>query len=414
MQHVSLTPFGRQPMTAALIQARNLSLAALQAQTSDAPIEALEKWALFDDLRDAKARFGITDRDLAVLHALLSFLPSKVIKAQDNLVVFPSNATLCERAHGMAESTLRRHLAALVAAGLIWRQDSANGKRFAARDHRGVIQGAFGLDLRPLLLRALEIGEAADRIRQTAAQLQLARQHLVLALRDCAKLVSFGRLQAIEADWQAIEARLTPLRAALRRKMDLPIISQLQRDAQNLLGDISRHIGQNTENPSAPAAHSDCHLSESINESLDLEPSAIENYPQVTIPPNEAPTEARAFTKSTSQADTAPFPLALVLQACPDLQYYSPSQIQNWRDLLILCTTLHSMMGIPSSSWIEAQRLMGPLNAAITLAALLQRLPLIQNPGGYLRKLSAKASLGAYSPTGMIMSLLRPRPHQDG
>ena len=60
---------------------------------------------------------------LAVLSALLSFHRGKELADDDALIVFPSNAALSERAHGMAESTLRRHLAALVRAGLILRRD---------------------------------------------------------------------------------------------------------------------------------------------------------------------------------------------------------------------------------------------------------------------------------------------------
>ncbi len=89
---------------------------------SNAP-EAVHKWKLFASLTEAKDHFGLSDRSLGVLHALLSFHQETALvlprEGADEgvsacaLVVFPSNRALCARAHGMAEQTLRRHLAAL-------------------------------------------------------------------------------------------------------------------------------------------------------------------------------------------------------------------------------------------------------------------------------------------------------------
>jgi len=159
MQHVSLMPFGRQPVTSALLAARRSGAGA-------PALPRIDKWSLFGDLRTARHGFGVTDRDLSVRYALLTFPPPKTLEDGAALVVFPSNASLSDRAHGMAESTLRRHLAALVGAGLIWRQDSPNGKRYARRDAGGSLAQAFGFDLRPLLVRAAV--EATARCCQTA------------------------------------------------------------------------------------------------------------------------------------------------------------------------------------------------------------------------------------------------------
>ena len=82
-----------------------------------------------------------------------------MLKDGQPLIVFPSNASLSERAHGMAESTLRRHLASLVGAGLLIRRDSPNGKRFSRKALDGE-RRAFGFDLRPLLVMAADIAAA--------------------------------------------------------------------------------------------------------------------------------------------------------------------------------------------------------------------------------------------------------------
>lgn len=122
------TPFGRRAMSFGV-------LATQFAAQKTRKVEAVDKWKLYRSVCEARPLLGVTDRSLAVLNALLSFYPKNELSSEAGLVVFPSNTQLSLRAHGMAEQTLRRHLSALVEAGLIIRKDSPNGKRYA-RKHR--------------------------------------------------------------------------------------------------------------------------------------------------------------------------------------------------------------------------------------------------------------------------------------
>ena len=65
------------------------------------------------------------------------------------------------------------------------------------------------------------------------------------------------------------------------------------------------------------------------------------------------------------------------------------------------------MMGISSSAWDDALRVLGPEEAAIVVAAMLQRFAEIKSPGGYLRRLTSKAREGAFSCGPMVMALVR-------
>lgn len=104
----------------------------------------VHKWQVFRLICEAKATLEVSDRALAVLNALLAFHPDTVlVSGAGDLVVFPSNKALMLRAHGIAASTLRRHLAVLVECGLILRRDSPNGKRFARRGAAGEVEQAF-------------------------------------------------------------------------------------------------------------------------------------------------------------------------------------------------------------------------------------------------------------------------------
>ena len=148
------TPFGR----------RTLSLAQVASQMvakQRPPEAAVHKWNIFRALCTARERLGLSERSLAVLNALLTFHPETVLTGND-LIVFPSNEQIALRAHGMPSSTMRRHLALLVDAGLIIRRDSPNGKRYARKGRGGAVSQAFGFDLSPLVARAAEIEGLAE------------------------------------------------------------------------------------------------------------------------------------------------------------------------------------------------------------------------------------------------------------
>lgn len=236
MQHISTTPFGRRPVSAGLLATQALAQA-------PAPCPEADKWQVFDALRTARGRFGVTDRDLAVLNALLSFLPERKLQAEVDLIVFPSNAALSDRAHGMAESTLRRHLAALVAAGLIARHDSPNGKRYRTRDGFGEVAHAFGFSLRPLIVRLPEIEAAADEARADAARHRLAREAAMLKLRDAEKLAAYAYEEGLTGDWEETAATLAGHRRGLRRRLTLAETEAFRDAIGAVLAEVVARVG---------------------------------------------------------------------------------------------------------------------------------------------------------------------------
>ena len=95
---------------------------------------AISKWDVLRELAVARQTFALSDRDITVLQALLSFHPATELDLSGPCpVVYPSNKSICERLNGMPCSTMRRHIARLVQSGLILRRDSPNGKRYARR-----------------------------------------------------------------------------------------------------------------------------------------------------------------------------------------------------------------------------------------------------------------------------------------
>ena len=182
---IATTPFGRRPMSLALLAAQN--------EANEIPHgKAVDKWQAYRDLCEGKSVVGIGDRALAVLAALLSFYPDDELSEENGLVVFPSNRQLILRAHGMSEPTLRRHLAALVENGLIIRRDSPNGKRYARKGRGGAFEEAFGFSLAPMLARADEFSAAAERVRAGNRALKLMRERITLHRRDISNSAPCG------------------------------------------------------------------------------------------------------------------------------------------------------------------------------------------------------------------------------
>ena len=92
--HISTTPFGRRAVTLGMITS--------QMAAKSAPVGAtVQKWKVFQSIREAKELLGATDRSLTLLNALLSFHLELELSAEGDLIVWPSNEALAARANGM-------------------------------------------------------------------------------------------------------------------------------------------------------------------------------------------------------------------------------------------------------------------------------------------------------------------------
>lgn len=389
MNLITTTPFGRRPVTAGLIE----QIESAQAQSS---IGHFNKWELFRELCAARAAFGVSDRDLTVLNALLSFHQNAHLSDNENLIVFPSNMALSERAHGMAESTLRRHLAALVQAGLIRRHDSPNGKRYAARSHQGDITRAFGFDLHPLLQRCEEITLAAAEVRAAAQRMKRLREDVTLMKRDALKLVVYGKEAGFAADWQSLELALLAVHRQFRRNLAFAEVESLRETVQKLLIAVRQAL-LITEKMDGSDVDNERHFQNSNKDSYDSEPCKEQSGGGEVAEPQA---EVCADRKIPN------IPLVLVLKACPDILEYEQQHPRHWHELVALAGFVRGMIGISPDAWDAAQSVMGRENAAITVASMLQRVSEIKNPGGYLRALTRKAADNGFSPGPMVMALL--------
>jgi replication initiation protein RepC len=387
------TPFGRRPMTLALVR-RQAALAEIKhGKTAD-------KWKVFRDASAAMDVLGVQSNSLAVLDALLSFYPDNELRQDAKLIVFPSNTQLALRAHGMAGATLRRHIAVLVEAGLIIRKDSANGKRYARRDGAGEIESAFGFDLSPLLARSEELAAMAQQVMTDRAMLRKAKESLTICRRDVRKLITAATEEGADGDWRAIEAMYIALVARIPRSPTLPDTSAVLDEMQLLQEEIVNRldIQDNSGNNSTNGAHIERHIQNSKPESLnELEPRSEKEQ---GVKPDE--------TNWSMSAPTKAFPLGTVLKACPAIADYGPDgAIGNWRELMSAAVVVRSMLGVSAAAYQDACATMGPENAAIVIACILERANFINSAGGYLRALTRRTERGEFSLGPMIIALLK-------
>lgn len=423
------TPFGRRAMT--------LGMLASQAIAKTVPPDAsVDKWKLYRWLCEARPKLGISDRALSVLNALMSFYPKAELSGGDGMVVFPSNAQLSLRTHGMAETTLRRHLAALVESGLLTRRDSPNGKRYVRRDQQGSIDEAFGFSLAPLLARAGEIENLAAQVVAERLLLQRLRERVTLVRRDIAKLIETALEDGLSGNWMRYEAEyrqqirvlprvptpetlspilasLETLRAEILKCLEEQIIpqksagnaGQTERHKQNSKPDSSSDFEPRFETKQGSDAEAEGERMAVRHDDGDEKTNG--RYSQWPV---DLPTPAKGVHPQPANVSDAlkPYPLGLVLQACPEIVAFGPGgAISSWRDLMTAAVVVRSMLAVSASAYENACAILGPENAATVIACILERAGHINSAGGYLRDLTRRAERGEFSLGPMLMALVR-------
>lgn len=409
-ERFATTPFGGRSLSRGMFSVQESTalararLAKTHNSSKGESCSAPDKWRLLRALTEARSAYGLSDRTIAVLEALVSFQPGTTLDASKAVIVFPSNAELSLRTRGMAPATLRRHLAILVETGLIIRRDSPNGKRYARRDEQGLVETAYGFDLSPLALRQSEIETHAHEARALAHRIGTLRTEITIHLRDISKTIEAGLAEGRKGPWAAFQERLASLSGRVARNAS--------EEAQTARRDALVRLRAEIENTYLDTlTEQEMSANESVFErhiqSSDSEPNMNkckennlkENPPQKPEP--EKPRNGQFVPKTKPIGPN----LGTVLKICPQFSAYSRSGIRDWMEFLRTAGLVHTMLGISPDAWKKARNAMGDVNAAVTVAAILERAGDIHSPGGYLRSLTKRAELGLYSTTPVLNAL---------
>lgn len=406
MDYIPVSPF-RRTIDAVMLKHQARSNAEL-------PPSGVNKWEALRELSAARTLFGLSDRDMSVLQALVSFHQATILGGNDaDLVVHPSNKSICERLNGMPASTMRRHLGHLVHAGVVIRRDSPNGKRYARRF--GEEKVVYGFDLTPLVLRFEEFCEAAETVRAEAEAFRRLREAVSLMRRDLASLSLYGEEMRPDLSlWTQLSDLAALTGRELRRKLQLSDLEKIEAVLRDAL-DQARNILE-------PSEAEDMSTSDALSEQL-IQNSNKDSYDSELrqdmakgdgVSPPALPEDLSETGEDESElAPPEPeirmpnLPLGLVLRSCREILTYADGGIRHWHEFVRAAEMVRPMMGISPSAWDEAKQHMGPVEASVVLAAMLERVNDIRSPGGYLRSLSAKAASGEFSSGPMVMALMR-------
>ena len=323
-----------------------------------------ERHIVIDLLRKAAPLLGLKPPVIVTLDALLSCLPPR----RNHHTVFASNATLSFRRNGISDRTIRRHVAALIEAGLLVRNDSPNGKRFMRRNPVQDCALRFGFDLSPLFARLAEIAHmAADATRR-----EEQRRYLQGKLRAAIH----RRLQISPEDHDALMAQ-----RCLRRKLDLTTLETLLATMETAPEDGPADMppqSVETPVPSASDGQNVRHHHKSREEHID------KNTPAVSV--------------------------ADILTACPEAAEFSLRPISTPGDVIAHARTLAPMVGIDMATYDAADQHIGTLRTALAVWIVIKLQTRIRNTGAYFRSITSGTRAHSFDPYAMIARLARQTP----
>ncbi len=321
----------------------------LTERPESAPVSAHRWRDLLRPVIALRAVLGLNATDLAILRAVLSFLPAETVSTArpDGHICFAGNAAIAERAGVGGDSTVNRAIRKLEAAGIVARRSSTNRKRYARRGRGGVVLLAYGIDLAPLLTRRSEL---AARL----AEAEEADGRILILREECRALAS--KLPAFDV------ASREEARRVLRRK---PHAEHLERLRTALLDRLKP-----------------------------------EDRPDRTVDPRDRDTESERHireeninikTKNTERISFAEIKLAF-----PTLVSYlgetgGLSEIARTADILARGASLRIQ------TWEHCKASLGIVAACVVLGALLEEFGSVTDPTEYVEQTTRRIARGRMS-----------------
>lgn len=332
---------------------------------------SVDKWDALRAVGTARKQLGLSDRTVGVLQALLSFHRTNTLHGGE--VIFASNATICKRLNGMPCSTMRRHLAQLVDAGLIVRRDSPNGKRYVRT--KGSIQSAFGFDVSPLAERIRELEALAAKADKEQDMIKGLRQEIIVMKRDIITYIETIAPNSAQYDQNSDFCHLTARK--LRRKLTL-------QELEALHGEVSSRLQNLMANLSAGAA--DLSINDAQNE---------HHYPNTT----------KELLISEPDRNRARISVLEVREHCTEIHVFHDNNIRTWDDLYRAAIKVSPMMGLSSRAWEDGIRVLGEVNLAMVVAVILQRFAEIRSVPAYFYDVIEQGRLGTFNARHFLNSV---------
>jgi len=347
------------------------------------------KWSIFRHLSEAREHYGLTSSEITTVQGLLSILePGK------GFMIYASNRVLSDRAHGINERTLRRHISKLVEIGLITRVSSPNGKRFKVSNTVGD-EIIFGLDLAAFFARSAEIENIAVQIRSEKRDIRFLKARIKATLHN---------LQEILGECSLVREGLN----LVRRKLGMQDLDQARRRFDELLQEVQSS-----------------HTTESLSTLSVDETSREEGYPCADLASETNKMPARdgqydrqiSYSKNTYiESDGAPNAhvaraddealLKKTLACCSEALSLRREEIRCWKSLERLAWEIAGYCQISPALMQSAYEAIGAKEACITVVALLQRSvgqPIRSFPA-YFRSITIGSKSADFDPERLLVA----------
>ena len=344
-------------------------------QTEPATFRPVLRREVLYALRKARPRIGLSTGALAVLDVLLSFLPCRdartgaetPVRTDMMLVIYASNSTICDRANGMCDRSLRRHIDHLVRAGLVARRDSVTRKRFPLR-RQGRVVDAYGIDLRPLFLGADRIFDEARTADAEKEETRSLRAE-ALTLRSC--LLEICDTLSAE-DRSFVENAKTILRR----------VSLGLRGTRHILDRLRSLLGQ-TRQP--------CPLEADTPASAAPVTSPNIPYDQSSRTEHESGANGQIVRQEESQKtdtkyrrDKPGVQIETLWDRCPTLATFAPTPPRSDSELTDALYFLGRLIGLAEKTVMCALKTLGPVSTLEKLEYMASNAMTIQKPDLYL------------------------------
>lgn len=336
----------------------------------DCVLETAAVWRTFRCLIEARVHFGVSAQALGTLRALISFL-----KDQGEPYVYASNRTISGRAEGISERTIRRHVSELTSAGLLLRNDSANGKRYRIAHPQGHSE-FYGFDLSPLILRAQEIAELAAEVAEERKLVTWHRKRLSTLLY---------RLGCHGDPNGTAEA----CRPALRRKLPASVLEHL---CEQVAAELQHLEVPCARDQSAAPAEMTRYVSANDGDSV-----------RHKIISESIETESDSPAPHPMPVDDERTLLDKLRTSCPDAIAFAPRSPESMWEVEEHAWTLARWCGIGSDILGTAIRRVGRRTAAITVIGLFSRMDRIRNLPAYFNSLTIGRKSTGFDPMKLLI-----------
>ncbi|MBF0334030.1 MAG: HTH domain-containing protein [Alphaproteobacteria bacterium] len=152
---------------------------------------------LLEPLRQLGAHLPFPREALATLSLLFDYSRPEQWREGGRPLVYPGNAELAG-CLGVSERTVRNHLRALQAAGVIHVERGPGNRRTPIRDGRGAVIEPYGIDLAPLAAAAARFTRLAEELRLRRLRLKERMRAISVAVQEIR--TAFDALDIVAAE----------------------------------------------------------------------------------------------------------------------------------------------------------------------------------------------------------------------